>query len=256
MASHAIGEIAAVSGVTVRTLHHYDEIGLLPPSRRDPNGYRRYSDEDVRRLQQILFYRELEFSLDEIAVLMDEPDVDEDEHLARQSALLEQRIDRLQRVKKAVDQTLEARAMGTTLTPDELLEVFGEDYAANHEAYTAEAEQRWGDSDAWDQSRRRTTSYSKEDWTQVQAEMTAIHESLAAALRDGDPPESDRAMDAAESHRRHIGDRFYDCSHEMHANLGEMYVADPRFTKIYEDIQPGLAAYVRDAILANGIRNV
>lgn len=255
MTSHTVGEIAAISGVTVRTLHHYDEIGLLTASRRDTNGYRRYSADDVRRLQRILFYRELEFSLDEIAALLDEP-VDEEEHLRRQSALLSTRIERLARIKKAVDQTLEARAMGVNLTPGEMLEVFGEDYAEQHEAYAAEAADRWGDTDAWAQSRQRTTTYTKDDWVRVKEEMDLSHAEFAAALRAGEPADSERAMDAAEAARRQIHDRFYDCSHEMHVNLGDMYVADPRFMKTYEDIAPGLAVYVRDAILANGVRHV
>lgn len=136
-----------------------------------------------------------------------------------------------------------------------MLEVFGEEHAAKHEAYATEAEDRWGETDAWAQSRRRTSSYSKDDWQQAMAEQQVATDRLAAAMRDGLPADADEAMDAAEAHRRAITRWFYDCSHEIHRGLGEMYVADPRFTRTYEQQAEGLAAYVRDAIHANADRH-
>ena len=138
------------------------------------------------------------------------------------------------------------------LTKEEQRELFGEWYS---DEYAAEAEERWGDTDAWRQSQDRTSRYSKEDWVQVKAEADALNAAFVAAKRAGLAPDSPEAMDAAEAHRRHIDDRFYDLSHEFHRGLADMYVADPRFTKTYEDLEPGLAQYVRDAIHANADRH-
>lgn len=249
-----VGQLARLSGVTVRTLHHYDETGLLHPTRRSDAGYRLYDTDDVARLQQILFYRELGFTLDDVAGLLDDPTVDPIDHLTRQHELLGAQIRRLEEMRAAVERHLEARQMGIDLTPEEMLEVFGAEYAANHDAYQAEAEERWGGSDAWAQSRRRTSRYSRDDWTQAMADQQAAAQQLVDALATGLPPDSPEAMDAAEAHRQQITRWFYDCSHEIHRGLADMYVQDPRFTQTYEDMAPGLAAYVRDAIHANAER--
>lgn len=249
-----VGQLARLSGVTVRTLHHYDETGLLRPSGRTDAGYRLYDGDDVARLQQVLFYRELGFDLADVAVLLDDPDTDPIDHLTRQHELLGERIARLEEMRAAVELTLEARQMGVNLDPEEMLEVFGEDHARNHDAYQAEAEERWGDTDAWAQSRRRTSQYTKDDWTQVKAEQEAATRAVLAAMEAGLPADSERAMDAAEQMRLQIHERFYDLSHDMHRNLADMYVQDPRFTKHYEDQAPGLAQYVHDAIHANADR--
>ncbi len=246
-----VGDVARRSGVTVRTLHHYDRTGLLSPSARTEAGYRLYDVDDIARLQRILTYRELGFSLDRIGELLDDPDADVLNHLTEQHRLLTRRIDRLQDMLAAVELTMEATTMDIQLTPDEMLEVFGSDHAENHEAYEAEAEERWGETDAWVQSRRRAASYSKDDWLRIKAEGDAATRQLAEALATGLAPDSQEAMDGAEAHRRHIHDNFYDCSYAMHRNLADMYVADARFTKTYDDVAPGLAAFIREAIHAN-----
>ncbi len=235
-------------------MHHYDETGLLRPTRRTEAGYRLYDAGDVARLQQVLFYRELGFTLDEVASLLDDPSIDPIDHLPRQHELLGERIRRLEEMRAAVELHLEARQMSIELTPEEMLEVFGEDVAANHDAYQAEAEERWGATEAWDQSRRRTSRYTKEDWTQALAEQQTAAQRLVDALEAGLPADSTEAMDAAEGHRRHITRWFYDCSYEIHRGLADMYVQDARFTQTYEDLAPGLATYVRDAIHANADR--
>ncbi|GAA3032549.1 MerR family transcriptional regulator [Kitasatospora albolonga] len=245
---YSVGQVAAVAKVTVRTLHHYDGIGLLSPSGRTPAGYRRYRDEDLDRLQQILFYRELGFSLEEIAAVLDDSSAGPTEHLRRQHALLQDRITRLQELAAAVEHAMEASTMGIQLTPEEKFEVFGQDY---QESWETEAEQRWGGTDAWKESRRRTARYTKEDWAKLQQEQAALNERLAAAMKAGVAPGSADGTALAEEHRLQITGAFYDCGHEMHRCLGEMYVADPRFTATYEKVAPGLAHWLRDAIVAN-----
>jgi MerR family transcriptional regulator, thiopeptide resistance regulator len=246
----SVGVVARLAGTTVRTMHHYDQIGLLRPSGRTRAGYRTYGEADVERLQQILFYRELGFSLEAIAEVMTNGGSRPMDHLRRQHELLGNEIERLKRMVQAVQKAIEANQMNIKLTPEERLEVFGDFDPAEHEA---EAKQRWGNTDAYAESARRTASYTKADWQRVQAESKAITARFAAARAAGLAADSPEAMDAAEQHRRQIGS-FYDCSQEMHVGLAEMYIADPRFAANYEKVAPGLAQFVHDAILANASR--
>jgi len=246
-----VGEVAALAGVTVRTLHHYDRIGLLSPSERTPAGYRRYTPSDLDRLHQVLVYRELGFPLEEIATLLDDPAADPLAHLRRQLALLRDRLDRTRAMVAAVEKEMEAHTMGISLTPEERFEVFGEHDPSQ---YDAEVEQRWGETDAYRESRRRTSSYTKDDWLRIKAEGADVERRFAEALRSGVAADSEQAMDVAEEHRQHISRWFYDCPPEMHAGLGRMYVEDERFTAHYEQIAPGLAQYVSTAVQANATR--
>ena len=245
-----VGQVAEQFGVTVRTLHHYDHIGLLVPSERTSAGYRLYTGDDITRLQNVVVYRRLGFP-EEIALLLDEPCVDVGEHLRRQRAAVLSRLDEMRYLVTAIDRALEKEMSGNKLTRQEQKELFGDNFS---EDYAEEAEQRWGETEAWKQSQGRTSKYTKADWGEVKAEMDANNASFASAMADGEPATSERAMDAAEQHRLHIHNRFYDLTPEFHRNLGDIYLADPRFTKNYEDIAPGLAQYVRDAIHANADR--
>ncbi|MFF2849811.1 MerR family transcriptional regulator [Streptomyces sp. NPDC058001] len=249
--SYSVGQVAGFAGVTVRTLHHYDEIGLLTPGGRSHAGHRRYGDADLDRLQQILFYRELGFPLEEVAVLLDDPDADPREHLRRQHELLTARIEKLRRMASAVETAMEARKMGINLTPEEKFEVFGD---FDPDAYADEAEQRWGSTDAYAESQRKAASYTKEDWARIQAESDALTRRFVALMEAGEPAESEAATDAAEDHRGWIAQHHYPCPYEMHVCLGEMYVTDERFTRNIDKAKPGLAAYQRAAILANAAR--
>nr|WP_308115165.1 MULTISPECIES: MerR family transcriptional regulator [unclassified Rhodococcus (in: high G+C Gram-positive bacteria)] len=248
MSDMKVGEVARLVGISVRTLHHYDDIGLVVPSGRTSKGYRSYSASDVERLHQVLTYRELGFVLDDIAALLDDPSIDTMAHLRRQRELLDARIDRLHRMAAAVDRMMEAKKMGIQLTPEEQREVFGDDWLG--EEYAGEAEERWGQTEAWKQSQARTASFTKEDWTRVKAETDALEADFAAAMTAGVPADSEQAAELAERHRAGI-EQYYDCGYEMHVCLGEMYVSDERFTKHYDDVAPGLAQYLRDAIVAN-----
>ncbi len=250
--SYSVGQVAGYAGVTVRTLHHYDEIGLLVPGGRSHAGHRRYDDADLERLQRILFYRELGFPLDEVAALLDDPDADTRAHLRRRHELLTARIERLKEMAAAVEHAMEARRMGIDLTPEERFEVFGDH---DPEQYAQETEARWGGTDAYAESRRRTARYTKDDWKRIRAEADAWGERYAALVASGEPPTGEAAMDLAEEHRRHIDTRYYACPHEMHVCLGETYVADERFTAYYDTLRPGLAEHLRDAILANAARH-
>lgn len=253
--SYTVGQVAGFAGITVRTLHHYDEIGLLVPSERTHAGHRRYGDADLDRLQQILFYRELGFPLDEVTTLLDDlatGKADPRAHLRRQHELLTARIEKLQKMAAAVEHAMEAHKMGINLTPEEKFEVFGD---KDPEQYAEEVEQRWGNTEAYAQSQRRAASYTKEDWKRLMAEADNWAERYTALTAEGEPPTGERAMDMAEEHRRHIGAWYYDCPYETHRCLGEMYVSDERFKAFYEAMRPGLAEHLRDAIVANAARH-
>ena len=252
MTEYLVGDLARISHVSVRTLHHYDAIGLLTPGARSPAGYRLYSGADLRRLQQILFYRELGFALEEIAEILADPAAGTDDHLRRQHRLLRERRARDTALLGAIEREMEARKMGISLTPEEQFEIFGTDKLAE---YAEEAEQRWGDTEAWKQSQQRTAAYTKEDWIAIKAEADASIAGFAEAIRAGEPANGTVAMDLAEAHREHISRWFYDCGYDMHRGLAELYVSDPRYIAEYDKIEPGFSGYVHDAMLANADRH-
>jgi DNA-binding transcriptional MerR regulator len=242
-----VGQVAERFAMTVRTLHHYDEIGLLRPSRRSTAGYRLYTDSDITRLQHVVVYRRLGFALEDIAVVLDDPGADVSAHLRRQRDAVMFRLDELSDLVVAIDRALEAEMSGIRLTREEQQELFGDGFK---EEYQQEARERWGDTEEWKQSQERTARYTKADWQAIKVEGDAVNDAFVAAKRSGAAPDSEVALEAAAAHGRHIQDRFYELSPEMHVCLAQMYVADGRFTKHYDDLEPGLAQYVHDAITA------
>jgi MerR family transcriptional regulator, thiopeptide resistance regulator len=250
-AGHTVGEVARLAHISVRTLHHYDEIGLLVPSRRSSAGYRLYTEDDITRLQHVVVYRRLGFALEEIALLLDDPGADVAEHLRRQRAAVTSRLQEMRDLVTAIDRALEQQMSGARLTRQEQRELFGEGFSDD---YAQEAERRWGNSEVWAQSQARTAQYTKEDWLRIKAEAADVERRFAEAMAAGVPADDARAMDIAEEHRQHIGRWFYDCPPAMHAGLGRMYVEDERFAATYERIAAGLAQYVSTAVQANAAR--
>jgi DNA-binding transcriptional MerR regulator len=249
-AEYPVGRVAALSGVTIRTLHHYDEIGLLSPGGRSEAGYRVYEGADLERLQRILFYREFGFTLKEISTIIDDPSTDSMGHLRRQRGLLVARIERLSAMVDAIDFEMEANTMDIKLTPEERLEVFGDYHPEDH---AEEAEKRWGGNEAYKESNRRVSRYTKKDWLRLKDEAEEVQNRLAAAFEAGLAPDSEEAMAAAEAHRQHISRWFYECTYEVHRGLTDMYVSDERFRSNYDTQTPGLAAYIQGAAHANAV---
>lgn len=247
-----IGEVAKLSGISPRMLRHYDEIGLLIPSDRTIAGYRQYSDVDLLKLQRILSLRATGLSLDEIKQALNETS-DLVASLEEQARLLQGQIELLNAQLIAVERTRKASVMGMNLNPEEIFEVFGEDDPTQ---YADEAKERWGETDAYKESNRRTSKYTKADWERAKAEGEAAVLMFKTAMLAGLPIDSDEAAAAAEAHRRNISDWYYECSYEMQSGLAEMYLADPRFTEYYEKFEPGLAKYVSDAIIANALKHL
>lgn len=245
-----VGQVAETLGVTVRTLHHYDELGLVVPSERSRAGYRLYTEDDLRRLQHVVVYRRLGFPLEQIGELLDDG-ADVVEHLRRQRETVTDRVAELTELVTAIDRALEAEMNDYRISRDEQRELFGDSF---DESYAQEAEQRWGGSDAWAQSQQRAKSYDKDQWQRIKDEGDAVNARYVELLRAGVPAVATEAMDVAEEARQQICRWFYDCPREMHAGIAAMYVADPRFTKTYEDVHEGLAQYVHDAVVANAAR--
>lgn len=243
-----VGQVAKLAHVSVRTLHHYDELGLLSPGQRSEAGYRLYTREDLERLHAVLAYRELGFELDVIGELVADPNIDAVEHLRHQEAVLNARLEKLLAMRRSLRRQMEARNMGINLNPQEILEVFGDQDPTE---YAAEAEERWGDTDAYQESQRRTKRYTKDDWKRIGADFEAIATRFAELLRSGVDPTDPAALEVAEAHRQHISKNFYDCSYPMHRGLAEMYLADERFADNYEKRAQGLTAFVSAAIVAN-----
>jgi DNA-binding transcriptional MerR regulator len=246
--TYQIGEVARISGVSVRTLHYYDEIGLVVPSARSKAAYRLYTDGDLERLQEVLVLRELGFPLERIAELLADPKRDRLSALREQRAVLAEQAKRSAALLALIDKTIDTMEKGTTMKPEEMFQGF------DPSQYEEEVEARWGHTEAYAESMRRTKRYGKDDWAKIGAEANAINEAFAEVMAAGVSPSDERAMDIAERHRLHIDRWFYPCSARMHSCLGEMYVADARFTANYEKYRVGLASYIRDAIVANGAR--
>jgi DNA-binding transcriptional MerR regulator len=240
--ARTVSELARVAGVSVRTLHHYDAIGLLRPTGRTEAGYRLYGQADLERLQQILFFRELQMPLPEIRRVLDDPSFDRRAALRMQRELLRERREAVDGALQLVERALEAMETGETMSDEQMFQGLN--------PHEDEARERWGDTDAWRESQRRTKKYGKDDWARMRAEMDAIDRKLGELLAAGRAPADPEVQAAAEEHRLHIDRWFYPCSRSMHRALGEMYVADPRFAERYERIQPGLAAFLRDALVA------
>lgn len=246
-----VGAAAAAVGVTVRTLHHWDRIGLVTPSGRTVAGYRLYSTGDLARIHRVLIYRELGLPLDGIGEILDARGSGPGPSLRQQRALLAERIARLQGMVEAVDRFIEAHEAGTTLTPAEQVAITGRDWQPS---WYAQAKQRWGQSEQWTQYAEHAATMTAGDWQQITSDMTALNGDLAAAARAGIDPVSIEAGVLAERHRAAIG-AYFDCTHSRHVCLGRMYASDPGFTAYYEALQPGLTQWLQSAIDANAARN-
>jgi len=249
--AYTVGEVSKLAHVSVRTLHHYDEVGLLCPSERSEAGYRLYTDDDLARLQQVLFYKELGFGLEEIRELMADPAFDRREALLAQREMVAEHALRLEAMLSLIDKTLISLEGGIRMTKEEMFEVFGD---FDPSEYEEEVEQRWGDTDAYKESAKRTSRYTKDDWARFKAESEANGVKMVELFDEGVAPDDPRAMDVAEEARLLIDSWFYPLSREMHVCLGDMYVADPRFKQNYDKQREGLAQWLCDAIKANHAR--
>ncbi|MGR6912873.1 MerR family transcriptional regulator [[Actinomadura] parvosata] len=242
-----VGAAASHVGVTIRTLHHWDEIGLVSPSGRTSGGYRLYSAADIARIHRVLVYRELGLPLEDIGALLDASEVDMTVPLREQRAQLLERISRLQAMVDAVDRMIEAANAGILLSAEEQVAIFGQRWEPS---WAAGARERWGDTPQWVQYAERAAGRTPEDWQRIADDIASLEADLAGAKRAGVRPGSAEANVLAERHRASIG-VYFDCTLSMQVCLGRKYAADPGFAAYYDAIEPGLAGWLRDVIDAN-----
>lgn len=247
MRPRTVKEVAGLTGVTVRTLHHYDDIGLLNPQARSDTGYRLYGDTQIARLHDILLWRSLGFPLDEIRALLDDPRHDPLEAMQLHRDRLLREVGALQERVCALDEAIARHTRGEALRDADLVVLFDGFDPAEH---AEEAEARWGDSDAFRESRRRTKRYGAREWEQIREEGRRVDEALAELIEEGVDPRSAEARAAAEAHRAHISRWFYACTPEIHLGLADLYESDPRFRETLESRAEGLTTFVVAAIRA------
>ncbi len=247
---YTVRQLAELSGCTVRTLHHYDELGLVR-AYRAANGYRRYGPAEVARLQQVLLYREADMPLADIKRLLDDPAFDARSALAGHLRELQARRRRLDGLIASVRRTLACMEGEDAMSDRERFEAFKQSLVdENERRYGAEVRKRWGD-DAADACNAKVMGMDEEQYGRAQALEQEVKDALAAALRTGDTT-GEEARCAADLHRQWLccfwGDGAY--SKEAHRGLADAYVADERFKAYYDAVAPGAAAFLRDAIHA------
>ncbi len=243
--AYTVRQLARMAGVSVRTLHHYDQIGLLKPPARTEAGYRLYGENDLLRLQQILFFRELDLPLAEIHAILDRPGFDQVEALRDHRRMLGERAERLARLLRTVDRTI-AKLTGEDnmpITDEELYEGFSPKEREQLQGYEAEARDRWGEMAA--ESQRRVRQMSKAQWQAIKQEGDEATQLMAGYMGR---PVSDPDVQAAIARHHAWIENFYPCSAEMYRGLGQVYADDPRFRATYDKYRPGLADFMRDAM--------
>lgn len=242
-----VRQVAALAGVSVRALHHYDALGLLAPARRSGAGYRLYGEKELLRLQQILFYREMAMPLGKIAAMLDAADFDISQALREHRAALKKRILHTQRLLRTIDTTLRRlkRKGETDMDEKEILALyagFGKEEAL---AMHREAEQRWGGTDAWAEAKQKTQKMSKEKFAAINLAADAAQRGILA-LRDR--PVSDPAVQALVAKHFQWILNFWTPDRHSYKALGQMYADDPRFRAFYEKYGRDFADYLAAAM--------
>ena len=232
-----IKEFAEFTGVSVRTLHYYDEIGLLTPAYVDGfTGYRYYDENSLLRMQEILFYRELDFSLKSIGEILSSPNYDKNKALKEQKHLLTLKKERLERLISAIDGAVKGENVMTAFNNSEF------------EKYKTEAREKWGKTDAYKEHAERTKNYSKQKWNDLAEGMEHIMAEFALCMRKDQSSDSIEAQNLVKILQNHITENYYLCTDEILAGLGQMYVADERFTNNIDKHADGTAAFICKAI--------
>lgn len=243
---YKVKEVAHLTGVSVRTLHHYDKIGLLEPAAITPAGYRLYSIGDLERLQQILFFKEMDFTLLEIKDILDRPDFNRKEALNNHMELLLSKKKRLEKIIQTVKETIDSIEGGYQMEEKDLFKGFDMTEIENHQKkYSEEAKRKYGN-ETVERVEKRTSGYSAEDWGKIQAETEGIYKRVIAGMDRG--PDDPEVQLAVADWRQFISDHYYDCSLEIFRGLGDLYVDDSRFTKNIDKYKAGLAQFLKKAI--------
>ena len=232
-----IKEFAELTGVSVRTLHYYDEIGLLRPALVDKyTGYRFYDENSILRMQEILFYRELDFSLKTIDEILSSPNYNKEKALAQQKKLLIIKKERLENLISAIDDAVKGKNIMTAFDNSEF------------ENYKQEVREKWGKSDAYKEHTKKTKDYSKDKWNSLAEDMDEIMKEFSLCMKSGAEESSDEAQSLVKRLQEHITENYYSCTKEILAGLGQMYVCDERFRNNIDKHSDGTADFISKAI--------
>ncbi len=241
--NYSIQELATLAGVSVRALHHYDRIGLLVPKRNGANGYRVYGETELLRLQQILFFRELEFSLEEIGKILANPGFDMAAALAEHRSMILLKRKRLDALVKTIDKTIKKIMKETNMKDEELYDAFSNE---EMKELAAEAKERWGNTEAYKQSQEKMRTMTKERMKEIQEEGDAIFRKAATLV--GTDAGSDEMQEIVRQHYAYLSN-FYAPNAAMYKGMAEMFASDPRFRKHFESYHPELPEFMRDAMI-------
>ena len=232
-----IKDFAQFTGVRVRTLHYYDEIGLLIPAHVDHiTGYRYYNENSLIRMQEILFYRELDFPLKAIKEILSSPNYDKSKALVEQKHLLTLKKERLERLISAIDGAAEG---------ENIMNAFDN---SDFEKQKAEAKEKWGATPAYQEYAEKTKNYSKPRWNELTQGMDHIMAEFAACMRSGKAPDSTEGQNLVKTLQDYITENYYLCTNEILAGLGQMYVSDERFRNNIDKHADGTAAFILEAV--------
>jgi len=241
MKMYTIKEISDLAGVTTRTLRYYDEIGLLPPAGIADNGYRQYDEENLLRLQQIMFFRELDVPLSEISAILDRPDFHLLDALENHRASLLGRARQLDALIRTVDNTIESLKGTRTINAKELFEGFDET------KYTQEAQERWGSTPQYQQSQKKWAAYSAEEKKAIKEKGADLTRRMVGQKADISPDDAE-IQKAIGEYYAYLNTYFYTCDVEFLRSLSAMWAADPRFARNYDAVRAGGAQFVREAV--------
>ena len=236
-----INEFAKLTGVSVRTLHYYDKIDLLKPAFVDAqNGYRFYDEASLERMQEILFYRELDFPLKSILDILSSHDYDKHKALDEQRKLLELKKERLERIINALDDAQKGKVTMSAFD--------NSNYETARKQYEAEVKERFGNTDAYKEHTEKTSSYTKAKWQDVNDGLMAVFVKFAECMQNGNTVDSDKAQALVKELQAYITENYYTCTKEILAGLGQMYVADERFKNNIDSHGEGTAEFVSESI--------
>jgi DNA-binding transcriptional MerR regulator len=243
---YKVKEVADMAGVSVRTLHHYDQIGLLQPEAVTPAGYRLYTDKNLERLQQILFFKEIGFTLQEIKSMLDSPGFDRTQALRAHRELLLAKKKRLEEIIRTVEKTLSSIEGGIDMDKEEMFDAFDMSEIKKHQEKYAEEARRMYGKEIVEETEKRTSAYTENDWAAIMARWGEIYHKIIAVMDRG--PADPQVQEAVGELRQHITDNFYTCTLEIFRGLGDLYVEDERFTANIDKYKEGLSKFLREAM--------
>lgn len=242
MAKYSVKQLSELAGVSIRTLHHYDEIGLLKPAERAESRYRYYGRAELYRLQQILFYRELDYPLADIKQILDNPEFDLKSSLLSHKVSLINRVKKVKQLLDTIDKTIvQLENESTMITDEEMYQGFSKEEVTSMKTEVMEA---WGE-DEVKNTEQNVQNLGKDEWRKVQAEADRICVRLSKMM-DRSPMDAEVQKEVVNYHQYLC--TFYQVSNERYRALGEMYEQDERFTAHYDKFKPGLAVFLNKAI--------